>query len=81
VLLLRSLFVGFLGSVVYISLEATGRLPGTSNVPPIVLDGWVMRLDIFEIPFPYELRFDLSRDVGLDYAPRQLFRCKIKPPT
>jgi hypothetical protein len=29
----------------------------------------------------YELQFDLARDVGLDYAPRQLFRFKIKPPT
>jgi hypothetical protein len=29
----------------------------------------------------YELQFDLLRDVGLDYAPRQLFRFKIKPLT
>jgi hypothetical protein len=29
----------------------------------------------------YELQFDLARDVGLDYAPRQLFRFKIKPPS
>jgi hypothetical protein len=29
----------------------------------------------------YELQFDLSRDAGFDYAPRQLFASKIKPPT
>jgi hypothetical protein len=31
----------------------------------------------------YELQFDLpvARDVGLDYAPRQLFSSKLKPPT
>jgi hypothetical protein len=29
---------------------------------------------------PYELQFDLSRDAGFDYAPRQLFASKIKPP-
>jgi hypothetical protein len=29
----------------------------------------------------YELQFDLSRDAGFDYAPRQLFASKIKPLT
>jgi hypothetical protein len=29
----------------------------------------------------YELQFDLARDIGLDYAPRQLFSSKLKPPT
>jgi hypothetical protein len=29
----------------------------------------------------YELQFDLACDVGLDYATRQLFRCRINNPT
>jgi hypothetical protein len=29
----------------------------------------------------YELQFDLARDVGLDYAPRQLLSSKLKPPS
>jgi hypothetical protein len=36
---------------------------------------------LFLLYHPYELQFDLSRDAGFDYAPRQLFASKIKPPT
>jgi hypothetical protein len=34
-----------------------------------------------EMATVYELQFDLSRDVGLDHAPRQLFRFKINSST